>query len=387
MWTHKISWRPLHRMPFDFNAKKRKRDAAKAKAAAADDEDEEDTGDQFLLNRPKTDLIDNFNTTTSCGLEAGHCSMQGYRRQMEDQHIIENFDLANHTLVAVMDGHAGDGTSNYVSVRLREVIEETDDWQNYVKEFNKIASASTSTSASASASKSSSKGGGAKANSLSESCLNLLKSALNKAYISLDAELRSLEFLDASGSTCVCAVITPSHIICANLGDSRCYIGSDGKAIAMSEDHKPNNPEEKERIVKNGGFVEFDRVNGCLAMSRALGDFEYKKRIEKPIHEQLVIPVPDITVHVRNHAKDEFLLLACDGIWDVMDGSDALTYFDQLSSNSKEVDDVGAKYLKLTSFSSLSSATCEALATALIYRALGAGSTDNLSALVVKLKK
>jgi len=71
-------------------------------------------------------------------------------------------------------------------------------------------------------------------------------------------------------------MITPDKIICANSGDSRSILGRAGKVIALSEDHKPENVEEKRRIEAAGGFVEDNRVNGSLALSRALGDFEYK---------------------------------------------------------------------------------------------------------------
>lgn len=59
------------------------------------------------------------------------------------------------------------------------------------------------------------------------------------------------------------------------------------------------------------------RVNGSLAVSRALGDYEYKQVEGKGPCEQLVSPEPEITVQNRAD-NDEFLVLACDGVWDVM---------------------------------------------------------------------
>ena len=106
-------------------------------------------------------------------------------------------------------------------------------------------------------------------------------------------------------------MITPTHIVCANVGDSRCVVGSNSRTIPLSEDHKPSNPEESERIVNGGGFVQFDRVNGELAMSRAFGDFQYKSNSNVEMVKQLVIPVPDIAVHKRVKG-DEVLILACD---------------------------------------------------------------------------
>ena len=51
-----------------------------------------------------------------------------------------------------------------------------------------------------------------------------------------------------------------------------------GRAKNLSEDHKPNLPRERTRVLKAGGFVQANRVNGMLAISRALGDFDYKKK-------------------------------------------------------------------------------------------------------------
>jgi len=71
-------------------------------------------------------------------------------------------------------------------------------------------------------------------------------------------------------------LVTRDEIFCANAGDSRSVLSSGGKAIELSKDHKPDDPEESRRIHQAGGFVEEGRVNGMLALSRAFGDFEYK---------------------------------------------------------------------------------------------------------------
>ena len=68
------------------------------------------------------------------------------------------------------------------------------------------------------------------------------------------------------------------------------------------------------------------RVNGTLAVSRALGDFDYKRNTGIDAVEQLVSPEPDITVLDRHEENDEFILLACDGIYDVMSNEDVLGY-------------------------------------------------------------
>ena len=71
---------------------------------------------------------------------------------------------------------------------------------------------------------------------------------------------------------------TSAMVYCANAGDSRCVMGSQGKAVGLSFDHKPTKPTERQRIQRAGGFVNFEgRVNGNLNLSRAIGDLTYKK--------------------------------------------------------------------------------------------------------------
>jgi protein phosphatase PTC2/3 len=72
-------------------------------------------------------------------------------------------------------------------------------------------------------------------------------------------------------------VVDGNDLFVANAGDSRCVLSHGSKALAMTEDHKPENHLEKERIHRAGGFVEDNRVNGNLAMSRAIGDFPMKQ--------------------------------------------------------------------------------------------------------------
>ncbi|KAI7412183.1 protein phosphatase, partial [Hortaea werneckii] len=83
----------------------------------------------------------------------------------------------------------------------------------------------------------------------------------------------------------------------------------------LSFDHKPQNEGEKARICAAGGFVDFGRVNGNLALSRAIGDFEFKKSADLPPEQQIVTAFPDVTIHEIGE-DDEFLVIACDGIWD-----------------------------------------------------------------------
>ncbi len=85
------------------------------------------------------------------------------------------------------------------------------------------------------------------------------------------------------GCTAVTALVTPTEIYVANAGDSWCVLClKNGSPKEMSNDHKPDNPEEKKRIEEAGGFVEENWVKGILNLSRSLGDCEYKQ--DKSLH-------------------------------------------------------------------------------------------------------
>lgn len=336
-------WLPLHKSLFFMRSTKRH----------IDDNDDDDPYSIFL-KKPKTQKIDNELIITKDGLEIGHSSMQGLRRHMEDQYIMDEF-FDKHTLVAVMDGHAGEGCAQFASVKLVELLEATETWNEYCNAKDKT----------------------------SENSIDLLSRALVQAYIDLDVAFLESDFMDGSGCTCVCAIITPTHIVCANVGDSRCVIGTDGYTISMTDDHKPTNPEEQHRIMKAGGFVKFGRVNGELAMSRAIGDYQYKENSQLQLTEQLVICIPDISVHKRSDS-DELIVLACDGVWDVMSNSEAISYLSGVVMTKKAIEN----YVDEDNLDSMTDEelTSQDLAEALIDLALESGSTDNLSAIIVKLK-
>ena len=88
-------------------------------------------------------------------------------------------------------------------------------------------------------------------------------------------EIKSLAF-NAGCTSCV-VLITPDTIYCSNSGDSRAILATKaGKCIELSYDHKPDNDGEMARVKAAGGFVEEGRVQGVIAVSRAIGDWEYK---------------------------------------------------------------------------------------------------------------
>ncbi len=109
------------------------------------------------------------------------------------------------------------------------------------------------------------------------------------------------------------------------MGDSRAIASVRGRVQQLSYDHKPNNELEAKRIIAAGGWVEYNRVNGNLALSRALGDFVFKKNENKGAEEQIVTAYPDVDIKELT-SDHEFVLLACDGIWDVLSNDEVLEF-------------------------------------------------------------
>lgn len=91
-----------------------------------------------------------------------------------------------------------------------------------------------------------------------------------------------------AGTTAITVLIKDNKLYCANAGDSRAIACRNGALVTLSDDHKPNNPDEMDRIYRAGGWVEFNRVNGNLALSRALGDFLFKRNQTIPAEQQIV---------------------------------------------------------------------------------------------------
>merc|ERR1712200_1276 len=111
-----------------------------------------------------------------------------------------------------------------------------------------------------------------------------------------------------------------------------------------------------------GGSVLIQRVNGSLAVSRALGDFEYKNVDGRSPTEQLVSPEPEFYIKERIDEQDEFLVLACDGVWDVM--------------TNEEICDFILGRLKVTD-------NLETIGNEVIDTCLYKGSRDNMSIIII----
>ncbi len=131
------------------------------------------------------------------------------------------------------------------------------------------------------------------------------------------------EHAEYCGSTCLLAVDyindKKRYLDIMNLGDSRCVISRKNIANAITKDHKPHWPDEKDRITKMGGKIYYDGGDwriGDLSVSRAFGDLDNKPYISC---------VPDIYRYkVSKH--DQFMIIGCDGLWDVIDNQEAVNF-------------------------------------------------------------
>jgi serine/threonine protein phosphatase PrpC len=320
-------------------------------------------------NVPVTRKFTESGKSETQGIRYAVSGMQGMRNTMEDRHLhchsvpVQGQDesaLDDHSIFAVFDGHGGDFTSSFLE-------------SNFLKYFSQRSELKKYAALPRTGMKSRADVTG----------VQLLKQALVKTFLELDHALVPLQLernhaiaseklvpqlsqadsdtddeddneLDdlkispaakpsspisppslqgeRSGSTCVVVMLTPTHIICANAGDSRAVLRRNGDVLPLSFDHKPSDVPERKRIVNAGGTVKAKRVDGDLAVSRAFGDFAYKQDKTLPVEKQKVIVVPDLVVYPRSEDIDEFIVVACDGIWDVASSKQCTDFIQMLLS-------------------------------------------------------
>ncbi|KAM7522151.1 hypothetical protein LguiA_012053 [Lonicera macranthoides] len=181
---------------------------------------------------------------------------------------------------------------------------------------------------------------------------------------------------DAVGSTAVVALVSPEKIILANCGDSRAVLCRNGKAFPLSIDHKPDRPDELKRIHAAGGRVIYwdgARVLGVLAMSRAIGDNYLKPYVSCE---------PEVTITDRM-AEDECLILASDGLWDVVSNETACGVARMCLKGKGP-----AASMQLGSDAGIESSDqgCSDAAILLTKLALARHSSDNVSVVVIDLR-
>jgi len=165
--------------------------------------------------------------------------------------------------------------------------------------------------------------------------------AIKEGFLECDRVMKTEETLkdDMAGCTAVTVFVQGKQLWCANAGDSRCVAGVAGTARPLSTDHKPMDVLERERIEAAGGFVEFNRVNGNLALSRALGDFVFKMNEQLPQSDQIVTCLPDIVTEIIESNWD-FFILACDGIWDVLSSQEVVDFITERIARGLEPEDI-----------------------------------------------
>ncbi|XP_041461693.1 probable protein phosphatase 2C T23F11.1 [Lytechinus variegatus] len=237
------------------------------------------------LSEPVT--VKETSTASNHFVKVGASSMQGWRINMEDAHtMILSIDGENASFFAVYDGHGGAKVARYAGEHLHRKLTN----QPTYKTGN-------------------------------------IHLAIRESFLNLDEDMLKDETMkdEPAGTTALVAVLKNNKVYCGNVGDSRCVMSICGHAKPLSFDHKPGNENESRRIIAAGGWVEFDRVNGNLALSRALGDFVFKRNTRKPPEEQIVTAVPDVT-ETEINSDCEFLLLACDGIWDVLTNQEVVDF-------------------------------------------------------------
>ncbi|KAL0352526.1 UNVERIFIED_CONTAM: putative protein phosphatase 2C 27 [Sesamum calycinum] len=149
-----------------------------------------------------------------------------------------------------------------------------------------------------------------------------LEKAIKNAFLKADYAFADDSSLDiSSGTTALTAFVSGRTLIVANAGDCRAVLGKRGKAIEMSIDHKPNYTSERLRIEKLGGVIYDGYLNGQLSVSRALGDWHMKGRkgAASPLSAE-----PELQEMLLTE-DDEFLIMGCDGLWEVMSSQCAVT--------------------------------------------------------------
>jgi len=179
------------------------------------------------------------------------------------------------------------------------------------------------------------------------------QAALHRAFLSCDAQciLEQQRNGQKSGTTACVVVVDHDAIYASNCGDTRAILCRAGQAIELTRDHKPGDPEEKNRMEAAGarvppgsGYVELGDTG--LAVARAFGNPLFKNNPTKSQEKQAIVPTPFISRTPRNHAQDEFLILATDGLWNVVSHQYAAEFVRKrllASSSFADVEDIAHK--------------------------------------------
>ncbi|EKX53152.1 hypothetical protein GUITHDRAFT_64573 [Guillardia theta CCMP2712] len=289
------------------------------------------------------------------GIKYGLSAMQGWRTNMEDAHIAcGNVGKQNPLgIFGVFDGHGGREVAQFVSKHFQTEFEgivsnqqgkvepslpiafhRMDAMLREQKYAAELISLSSSPKSSQPDSPTSTKKGKLTQKEAMELMVKMmaLQRMEKNALASSQAVQQGTEGSNklngcseeatCAGCTANVVVLTAKEIFVANAGDSRSVLCRKGQAVPLSEDHKPNNPKERSRITSAGGWVSeaangHFRVNGNLNLSRSIGDLKYKSDSKLPPSKQVITAEPDVR-RIPRTEEDEFIITACDGVWDCM---------------------------------------------------------------------
>ncbi|CAN0924273.1 Probable protein phosphatase 2C 27 [Linum grandiflorum] len=239
----------------------------------------------IVVNKSASDEKTDFSPV----FRSGSCAEEGPKRYMEDEHVCID-DLNQHlssdlssssgAFYGVFDGHGGTDAASFVRKNILRLIVEDSQFPICVEK------------------------------------------AIKSAFVKADFAFADDSSLDiSSGTTALTALLLGRTLIIANAGDCRAVLGRRGRAIEMSKDHKPNCTSERLRIEKLGGVIYDGYLNGQLSVSRALGDWHMKgsKGSACPLSAEPELQETNLT------EEDEFLIMGCDGLWDVMSSQCAVS--------------------------------------------------------------
>nr|XP_043639580.1 probable protein phosphatase 2C 2 [Erigeron canadensis] len=244
-------------------------------------------------------------TTFYPSIRSGSHTDIGPRRCNEDAHIHID-DLSKlfgevykwalpSSFYAIFDGHGGSEASSYVKQHAMSLFFQDADLQHITRMTE--------------------------ADFQDEMFVKRVERSHCKAFLRADQALADNECIDEyCGTTALTVLILGRRLILANAGDCRAVLCKKGVAVQMSQDHRPSCLQEKKRVEELGGFFEDGYLNGELAVTRALGDWHMKK--SSPNSSPLIAE-PEVKQMMLSE-DDEFMIIGCDGIWDVMSNQEAV---------------------------------------------------------------
>nr|GEX92187.1 probable protein phosphatase 2C 51 isoform X2 [Tanacetum cinerariifolium] len=323
------------------------------------------------LNCASHFMVDFFKKSTH---DCEFASVQGYRKYQEDR-VSCNLDLrlpllgkdvkneAKVNLLAVFDGHGGSEASEMAKHHLLDyfLVHVIAGAFKKASNINNQHDLTTPVECSH----------GCLPQMKKESLHELLKEALVGAIHDIDQKfsLAMVEKRYSAGSTAsVVLLLHDEELMVANVGDSKVILCAE-YAEELTSDHHPDRDDERARIESVGGYVldwDIPRVNGILAVSRAIGDVSLKR--------YGVIAEPEMVGWRNITVKDRYLVVASDGIFESLTPENVCQLIEDAN-----VQENGTPYDKVPFLPSYS------LAQYIVKTALEMGTTDNLSAIVVPL--